>query len=522
MLKSFRQSFSLKCTMHTNMLIHALRQVPLLKKLLTGDLYAEEGFKIVARVLVILFEIASTFAVKALYVAAMILLPTLLYSEAGMDRSSVFLHFMLLLTLAGGISNGKFLILKRITDYAVNLLRMDARRYTLANFLYTLVRVIVGFLPFTLIFGLLCKVPLAVCLLLPFCIAGCKMIFAAISLKYYQKFDILPDQSKLSLLYIIVLTAGAYVMPAFGLTIPKFVSVSALLLMIPVGLACWRVLIGFDKYKEMLSRCLRKNQEFMNKSKHVQRDASRKAISADTGITSSRSGFEFLNELFIKRHSKILWSNSLIISAVLVFILAAAIIVMIRYPKTKETLNSGVLGILPFSTFLLYALNRGTGFTQACFMNCDHCLLTYSFYKKPKNILRMFRIRLREIIKINLLPAAIIGIGYVTVLAFSGGTERPIDYLLLLGAPVCMSIFFSVHYLTIYYLMQPYTAGSELKNGLYSVVTTVTYMACYFLMQRHLPLLQFGIVCMIFCISYCIIACILVYFLAHKTFKLRQ
>ena len=90
MLKSFRQSFSLKCTMHTNMLIHALRQVPLLKKLLTGDLYAEEGFKIVARVLVILFEIASTFAVKALYVAAMILLPTLLYSEAGMDRSSVF------------------------------------------------------------------------------------------------------------------------------------------------------------------------------------------------------------------------------------------------------------------------------------------------------------------------------------------------------------------------------------------------------------------------------------------------
>ena len=99
MLKSFRQSFSLKCTMHTNMLIHALRQVPLLKKLLTGDLYAEEGFKIVARILVILFEIGTTFVTKAIYLAALILLPTKLYQKASLDSCALFLHFLLLMDI---------------------------------------------------------------------------------------------------------------------------------------------------------------------------------------------------------------------------------------------------------------------------------------------------------------------------------------------------------------------------------------------------------------------------------------
>lgn len=59
----------------------------------------------------------------------------------------------------------------------------------------------------------------------------------------------------------------------------------------------------------------------------------------------------------------------------------------------------------------MYAINRGTGFTKALFMNCDHSLLTYSFYKQPKFILKLFQIRLREIIKVNLLPALVIGRG---------------------------------------------------------------------------------------------------------------
>ncbi len=50
---------------------------------------------------------------------------------------------------------------------------------------------------------------------------------------------------------------------------------------------------------------------------------------------------------------------------------------------------------LPYFAFIMYAINRGTGFTRALFMNCDHSLLTYSFYKKPDMVLTLFRIRLK-------------------------------------------------------------------------------------------------------------------------------
>ena len=54
--------------------------------------------------------------------------------------------------------------------YAMILLRMNARSYTLANYGYALLKVVVGFLPFTILFGMDRGVPLWLCLLIPFCI----------------------------------------------------------------------------------------------------------------------------------------------------------------------------------------------------------------------------------------------------------------------------------------------------------------------------------------------------------------
>ncbi len=45
----------------------------------------------------------------------------------------------------------------------------------------------------------------------------------------------------------------------------------------------------------------------MDTIKKATKIANEKAISADTSITSRKKGFEYLNELFIKRHRKILW-----------------------------------------------------------------------------------------------------------------------------------------------------------------------------------------------------------------------
>ena len=113
-----------------------------------------------------------------------------------------------------------------------------------------------------------------------------------------------------------------------------------------------------------------------------------------------------------------------------------------RMPDLKEKINELIMTYLPYFVFIMYAINRGTGFTRALFVNCDHSLLTYSFYKQPGAILRLFQIRLREIIKINLLPAAVIGAGLAVLLYASGGTDNPLNYGVLLVSILCMSVLF--------------------------------------------------------------------------------
>ena len=155
-------------------------------------------------------------------------------------------------------------------------------------------------------------------------------------------------------------------------------------------------------------------------------------------------------------------------------------------------------------------------------MNCDHSLLTYSFYKQPRCVLKLFRIRLIEIMKINAVPALVIGLGLSALLYLSGGTDTPLSYVVLPVSILCISLFFSVHYLTVYYLLQPYNAGTELKSGTYMLVMSATYLICFSLMQLRVPTLLFGLLTIVFCILYGIVACILIYKLAPKTFRLRS
>ena len=111
--------------------------------------------------------------------------------------------------------------------------------------------------------------------------------------------------------------------------------------------------------------------------------------------------------------------------------------------------------------------------------------------------------------------------GLGLILFATGGTDHGLNYILLIISILCMSLFFSIHYLTIYYLLQPYNAGTELKSGTYSVVISVTYLVCFFLMRIRMSILLFGIMTIVFCVTYSIAACILIYRFAPKNFRLR-
>ena len=522
MLNTLRISFSLKNTYRVNGILYSLKQIPLLRRILPATLYRIRGFKILANVLSVLWELISIFLFKFLYFLTMVCGVGILYQKAPTDLT--FLHILLFLTLVGSYMNTNLFAPSRDKYYAMILLRMNARSYTLVNYGYALLKTVVGFLPFTLLFGLDRGVPLWLCLLIPFCVAGAKSTADAFSLQKYEKTGSVRNDSKLqksAWLLTGLLLVLAYLPPAVGFVLPFGASAVLWLIWLPAGLVSLRQVMTFRYYREINQELLSQVNTQMDTVKQATKTANEKAISADTSITSRKKGFEYLNELFIKRHRKILWRSTIRIAAICAFLCCGILLLMILHPETKADFNELVMTWLPYFAFIMYLINRGTGFTQALFMNCDHSLLTYSFYKQPGFILKLFQIRLREIMKINAVPALVIGVGLSLILYVSGGTNNPLNYVVLVVSILAMSLFFSIHYLTVYYLLQPYTAGTEMKSGTYRIVMLLTYVVCYAMMNLRMPILVFGAACIAFCALYSIVACILVYKFAPQTFRLR-
>ncbi len=524
MHKTLRISFSLKNTYRVNSILYSLKQIPLIKKLFPEKLYSVRGCKIFANVLSAVWEVISVFLGKFLYFLTMVAGMATLYMDIGLLPQNVFLHIFLFLTVIGAFMNTNLFNPSRDKYYAIILMRMDARSHTLVNYGYALLKLIVGSLPFSLLFGLKNGVPLWLCFLLPFSVASVKLVVAASSLWDYERRGLVYNENRLGKflwLAVFLLLGAAYGLPAAGIALPWQFCAAFMVAAIPVGvLGAWKI-HTFSRYREIYQQLLARSMQQMDSAAELSQKISQKAISTDTGITSRKKGFEYLNELFIKRHQKILWKSSRRIALICLLIVVGCLLVFYFLPDIREKTNELLMTSLPYFVFIMYAVNRGTGFTKALFMNCDHSLLTYSFYKQPRYILKLFQIRLREIVKINLLPALVIGAGLSILLYCSGGTEDPINYGILFVSILCMSVFFSVHYLVLYYLLQPYNAGTEMRSGTYQIALSATYFVCFFMMRLQMPTQLFGLLCIFFCVLYSVVACFLIFIFAPRTFRLR-
>lgn len=526
MARTLRITFSLRNTYRVNNILYALKQIPLVGRILPETLYQEPGLKILANIISVLWEIFAALIGKGAYFLILLGAAALYPSP---EKRALFLYLMVICTVLGGFVNTYMFNPTKDKYYALILLRMDARSYTLVNYGYALIKLAAAYLLFGLLLGGLVDLPVWQRVLLPLFAVGVKLFAAAYMLRDYEKTGNASNENKVGPLYWAALFLGlaaAFGLPAIGIFLPEAASLIFMGLGVALGAFSAGRILRFAFYREMYQELLGDWMDQMDKggaskTASAARKQSEKAISADTGITSSRNGFEYLNELFIKRHQRILWRAAEKIAFVCLVLVLAALIALSLYPEVKTVVNELTMQFLPYFVFILYAINRGTGFTQALFINCDSSLLTYSFYKKPGQILKLFRIRLREIIKINLLPAFVIGAGLAVLLFASGGTDNPVNYAVLVVSVLCMSVFFSVHYLMIYYLLQPYTAGAEMKSGTYKIVMTVTYFVCYLMMRVQMPTFIFGLMTIVFCVAYSVIACVVVYRMAPKTFKLR-
>ena len=524
MISSFFLSYKLKNTYRVNSIIYSIKQLPLIGKLLPNSLYKNKFLKILANIVSAIIELCSIFLGKALYISIMIYAMIQFFDT---DPSNTFLHIFTFLTLCGGLLNTYMFNPSKDKYYAMMIMNMDARKYTLSNYYYCILKVIVGFLPFTIIFGKMCNVNLIICIFLPLFVSMVKM-----NVNYYciYKFkknkkttnENLPTKVVWGAIALCLLLA--YGLPYLNIVISNVIFYIIFGVSILTGVYSTIKIHKFNDYKRMYKQILTPDNVYMvekQSSSQAIKNNTLKQIELDKNFTSNKSGFSFFHELFVKRHKKILIDAVKKQSYVILIIIMAVLIFTKVNGDFAQRTNNLMLTYLPYFVFIMYLINRGTVLTQALFMNCDHSMLTYRIYRTPKVILGLFKERLKTLIGINLIPATIIAIGLPLILYVSGGTDNILNYVVLFVSIIAMSIFFSVHYLVMYYLLQPYNIDTEIKSSTYKVVQALTYIVCYNFIGYHLSTMSFGIACIAFCIIYSLVSLILVYKLAPKTFKLR-
>lgn len=518
MFNTFKTSFKLKNIYRVNTIIYSIKQIPIIKKMLPTSLYSHKGLKTFANVISLLYEVISLFLSKYLYIFLIILLPASLYKGSYMET---YLHIIIFLSIIGMYMNTALFNPSKDKYYAIILLKMDSKSFALSQYIYTMFRHFIGFF----VIGIINGIPLWLSLLLPLFIGSIKTIYIYYCFIRYKNNKQIYNENNLSKplwVLTLVLLILAYGLPYLNVAITLQIFIPISIIAIVGGLYSIKGIFKYPLFHQMYRDFLKSVSAVLNTDySQIVNKSYRDMINIDESIQSQKTGYEYFNDLFVKRHRRILWKSSFRQFYIVLCIFVVAVIFLNVEPSLKTYITKSIMMSLPIMVFVMYLMNTTKNVTQAMFVNCDHSMLTYTFYRQPKHVLALFKIRLRDMIKINLLPASAIGIGLSILLYLSGGSHY-MNYIIIVVSIISLSIFFSTHYLVLYYLLQPYNAQTEVKSSTYFIATSLTYMACYLFIQLKLSTHIFGISTIVFCIVYCILACFIVYKKAGKTFKIRN
>lgn len=529
MIETYKISFRLHFTCLVNNIIYMLKCTPLIRRLLPSSLYANKALKSVVTVLAGIWTFLSAFSGKLIYLG---ILFAMTFMNSDLPSADIFITRLIIGTVIGMFLNSRLVEPKEDKYYAVFMMRMDPRKYALSDFYGSLLQTFIGFLPFSLLFGGLAKVNLWVTLFIPFFVVAAKGIYNALALRFGHKADLNTRKARdvassvLRGFSLVALTIAAFWLPKMKLLISArifpLIAIGTVLISIP----CFLYLNKFPRYRDLYKVILRPGKVMKSQSSknaiQTQKKTIEKEISTDTSISSNKHGYALFNDLFTKRHRSLLMKSPTIVTLISTAVILIFFVALIFAQGLRKDVNEMILQNFPVILLVMYFINRGTTITKAFFMNCDHSMLTYRFYRQSDVILSIFRNRLKTVVIINLLPASPFAIGIPLLLWISGGTSNPLNYLYIFVSVFVMSIFFSIHHMVLYYLLQPYTENLEMKNPVFTIVNLITYYVCCGFYQVKIPTNYFCPVMLSFCVIYIIVAYFLAYKLAPKTFHLRH
>ena len=521
MFNCLKKSLDIDIAYSVNSFLYALSKLPVFKNIITSDVYSDKTLKKIISIFGMIFSFGRAFALKFLYFFIIFFVSYKLFPDTLVKS---YFHIYFFFTLIGLFINNKLLNTNKKKYFSIILFNMDATKFYKANIFWNQLTSLILNSIMLFFFGKMALSPTKYIIMQIAFTFFVRLIGESLNIMFYKKYKyIWYTNNKLYFPIVLSLFACAF-SPYINLYVNFTIMDIATILSIFLGILSLIYLLKIKDYKLMYKRLSQivnvmdhKNEKDYLKQAMVELKDKDKKI--ELKKVEGKTGYDFFNTIFFERHKEILLRSARKYSLILTvaYIIIGYLVLSKSGYFTK--VNNFYTNNIGWFAIIMFVVNRGAIITQAMFFNCDHAMLRYNFYREPKSLLELFKKRLIIVIKVNLLPAFVIGFGNIVLLILTKNTSLialTTNFLYIIS----LSVFFSVHYLVIYYLFQPFNKEMEVKKISYSIMTLITYTITYTLTKITInPVILCGIV-IVFTLVYVIVSLKLVYKYAPETFKL--
>ena len=522
MIKCLYQTIKIDYYYSVNSFLYVLKKLPVLKDLFTNDVYQGKWIKNITGVFGVLLSLLRAIGFKLIYYFAIYAICTKFFPN---NVVSSFVHIYFLLTILGMFINNKLLNTGKKKYFSLIVFQMDGTKFFKASLLWSIItNILLNSLAMFLVGYSLLKLSIPTCIFLVLFTVSCRIVGENLNILFYRKYHYIWYSNTTLYFIILVILLGCCFTPFIPFIIPfgiiEVITIFMIVMAIFSLLSLYQVEDYLYLYKQLQSHV--NTMSSKNENDYLRQsmvEVKEKDVKINEKLLEQKKGYDLFNTIFFQRHREILMTSAKKYSFVLAALYVCLIYIMIHYPNYHDMIDQVLHYKLAFFIIIMFFINRGAIITRAMFFNCDHAMLQYNFYREPDVMLGLFKKRLVTIFLVNLIPAFVVGIGNSILLVLSSNwnvLELVTTFLFILS----LSAFFSVHYLVIYYLLQPYNIQMEVKRIGYSIATIATYMISFWLKDIVLSSFVLSIYGVVFVGVYIALGLYLVYRIAPTTFKL--
>lgn len=541
MINTIIQGRMLVFVQQVNVLLYYVRKLPFVGEKIPYRLYGETDIKKAIGIIPVVFSVIGAFVGTFLYFLLMIKLPAN-WIQGFWEKEGIFVDqkaVMIYLFFIFSFLPGSFLV-SNLTEGAkkdyvlLHVMRIPAAQYYRSKMVLKGVKDTICFLVPLLWFGFGAESALFVVSLF-----FTRYIGHAGILQHYQHSEkkgkkvFWKSLGKTFLVFGIILALGygvAAVVPRLFFDRYVMAEVVVFLSFTLVGVFCFPKVWNYGGYtifaKKMVSL-----KDFLE-----QDDAVKEARAADVQIQDKdiskeelrsrkyeeKEGYDYLNAIFFERHKRIV---SRAVKSRIIIILAVGLIGAVALLFVGEQMKQKTFEVMtqmmPVMVFVMYLESTGGRICKAMFFNCDISLLKYGYYREADAILKNFKIRLRKLLMLDAVPAAII-CGMILLWTLLCGEILAVWKVIpLMAGSLLLSAFFCLFHLFMYYITQPYTEEKTVKSPIFSVVNALVYFGCYLCLQIQTGSWLFTLGVLAVTIIFIPLSYFCVFRFAPKTFRIR-